>query len=155
MFIRRAILTATLASFAVIAAPRNMGGSWKLNLDKSKWGKRGKPTCEIIDIEENGPAIKYHGTIINADGSDVRKFAFDGAIDGKPYSAEGPDGAGTMTINQVNDDVTRWTYRSGDGKVTEEAVTSLSRDGKELTRRVHRKGPKGDFAWTEIYDKTK
>lgn len=152
---RRAFFAAILMTVALCAAPpQNMGGTWKLNLDKSKWGKRDKPTSELLTIEDNDPAIKYHGTIINADGSDERKFAFNGAIDGKPYPADGPDGAGTITINRVNPYVTKWTFRSTDGKVTEEAVTTISRDGKELTRRVHRKGPKGDFTWTEVYDKT-
>jgi hypothetical protein len=138
---------------AIAAAPFNMGGKWRLNLDKSKWGKRDKPTGIEISIEHQDPKLKYKGTVINADGTDKRDFSFEGAIDGKEYPAIGADGAGKMSIRRVNAYTTTWTYHSNDGKVTEEAQTTISSDGKVLTRRIHRKAPNGDFVWTEVYDK--
>ena len=155
MHLRRAtVAAAALVLVAFAAAPMNMGGSWKLDLDKSKWGKRDKPTSADLNIEHTEPSIKYHGTIINANATDRRDFKFEGAIDGKGYPYEGPDGMGTMTIQRVNAYVTKWNYRSGDGKVTEEATTTISRDGKVLTRIIRRKAPAGEFVWTEVYEKT-
>jgi hypothetical protein len=155
MLVRRAFCAAAFAAVAGFAAqPQNMGGSWKLNLDKSKWGKRDKPTSIELNIEHNEPSIRYHGTVINADATDRRDFKFDGNIDGKGYPADGPDGPGTMTISRVNPYSTRATFRSNDGKIIEESTTTISRDAKELTRRIHRKTPAGEFDWTEVYDKT-
>lgn len=154
MLVRYALLAAGLACIALAADVQNMGGSWKLNLDKSKWGNRDKPTSEELNVEHNEPAIKYKGSVIDANATDHRDFQFDGAIDDKPHSAEGPDGPGTMTIHRVNAYTTKWTFRSGDGKVTEEATMTISRDGKQLTRVIRRKAPTGEFSWTEVYDKT-
>ncbi len=155
MSVERASAVAAIVALALSAAPiQSMGGSWKLNVDKSKWGKRDRPASIDLKIEHNDPSIKYHGTVINADGSDKREFDFDGAIDGKAYPGNGPDGPGTITITRVNAYATKWTFRSKDGKVSEEAVTTVSRDGKQLTRRILRKTPTGELAWTEVYDKT-
>ncbi len=156
MFLSRIALIAAISLSPVAFAadqPANMGGTWKLNVDKSKWGKRDKPTQGDIQIEQHDPSFKYKGSVLNADGSDVRRFEFDGAIDGKSYPVSGPEGAGSITIKRVDANTIQSHYASKDGKVTEDATTSISRDGKELTRRIHRKGPNGDFTWTEVYDK--
>lgn len=132
----------------------NISGNWKLNVDKSKWGKRDKPTSIELSIEHNEPAFKYKGAVLNADGSDRREFTFDGAIDGKAYPANGADGDGTITFTRVNKSTIKSTFNSKDGKVTESATTAISSDGKQLTRRMYRKGPTGTFTWTEVYDRT-
>lgn len=148
-----AILATTCAAFA--AEPRSIGGTWTLNVDKSQWGKRDKPTSAELRIEHNEPSIRYTGTVINANATDSREFKFEGAIDGQPHPALGPEGEGTMTITRVNRSTTKWTFRSNDGKVSEESTTTLSDDGKAITRRIHRKSPQGEFTWTEVYEKVK
>lgn len=156
MFLSRiALITAICFSAAALAAdqPANMGGTWKLNIQKSKWGKRDKPTQAEIQIDQHDPSFKYKGSVLNADGTDARRFEFGGAIDGKSYPVSGPEGAGSITIKRVDANTIRSHYTSKDGKVTEDATTSISRDGKELTRRIHRKGPRGEFTWTEVYNK--
>jgi len=152
---RIAVLAAMSCSAALFAAdqPASMGGTWKLNIERSNWGKRDKPTQGDIQIEQTDPSFKYKGSVLNANGTDVRKFEFDGAIDGKSYPVSGPEGAGAITIKRVNATTIQSHYTSGDGKVFEDATTSISRDGKELTRRVRRKGPDGEVTWTEVYDK--
>ncbi|MBC7771522.1 MAG: hypothetical protein H7210_03390 [Pyrinomonadaceae bacterium] len=156
MLSRRTAFAALLAASTVAfsADVQNMGGSWKLNQEKSRWGKRDKPTGVELKIEHNEPAIRYTGTVINANATDRRDFKFDGAIDGQPHPATGPEGEGAMTINRVNKFTTKWTFRSNDGKVTEEAMTSISGNGREMTRRMERKAPEGTVTWTEFYEKT-
>lgn len=153
--IRKSLLSLIALSLALCAAgqPPNISGSWKLNLDQSKWGKRDKPTSSELAIEHNEPSLKYKGSILNADATDKREFKFEGAIDGKPYPAEGPDGTGTLTYQRVNQSTIHSTYKSSDGKVSEDATISISSDGKRLSRRVVRKGPAGSFVWTEVYDR--
>ena len=146
-------IAALAAAVSFAADVQSMGGSWKLNTERSKWGKRDKPSAVTLQIEHIEPAIRYHGTAINADASDRRDFKFDGAIDGKPHPANGPDGDGTMTITRTNRYTTKWTFRSADGKVIEDAITTVSRDGRRVERRMHRKGPTGEFIWTEVYEK--
>ena len=152
---RIAMLAAISCSAALFAAdqPANMGGTWKLNVEKSNWGKRDKPSHGDIHIEQRDPTFKYKGSVLNADGTDVRKFEFDGAIDGKSYPVSGPDGAGAVTVKRVNANTIQSHYTSSDGKVFEDATTSISKNGKELTRHVRRKGPQGETTWTEVYDK--
>lgn len=105
MFLSRiALITAISLSPVALAAdqPANMGGTWKLNIQKSKWGKRDKPTQAEIQIEQHDPSFKYKGSVLNADGTDARWFEFDGAIDGKSYPVSGPEGAGSITIQRVD-----------------------------------------------------
>lgn len=147
------ILCIAALSVAAADAPRSLGGKWRLNVDRSTWGKRDKPTAGELNIENQDPSIRYSGVVLNADATDRREFKFEGAIDGQPHRADGPDGQGEMTIRRINADTTRWTYRSDDGKVNEESTVTVSKDGRELTRRIHRKTPQGDFTWTEVYEK--
>jgi hypothetical protein len=147
-----AALSLTTVAFAA-SQPANMSGKWKLDLDKSKWGKRDKPTSADIQIEQQDTSFRYKGSVLNADGSDARSFEFDGAIDGKSYPVTGPQGGGSITIKRVNDNTIQSHYTSKDGRSFEDATTSISKDGKQLTRRVHRKGPEGDFSWIEVYER--
>ncbi len=154
MISRRALALLFGGMVLFAAQPLDLSGSWKLNTDKSKWGRRDKPTAIELKIEHHDPQIQYTGTVIDANGANPREFSFTGAVDGKAYPVEGPDGHGTMAIQKVNTWVTRWTYKSDDGKVLEEATTEVSRDGRQLTRSVHRKAPQGEFNWTEVYDRS-
>ena len=133
------------------AAVPNLTGTWKLNVEKSNWGKKEKPTSVIVQIEHNEPAWKYTGAI-TLPNSEEKTFAFDGATDGKERDATSAYGPGKMTIRRVNRFTITSTFRTNDGRYTETANTN-STDGRVLTRRMHLKSPDGDVSWVEIYEK--
>jgi len=147
----RWLSAAALPLLMFAATVPNLSGTWKLNLEKSQWGKKEKPTSVIVKIEHNDPAWKYTGTVIQPNG-EQKSFSFDGAIDGKERDAISAYGPGKMRINRVNRFTTVSTFHTNDGRFTETARTT-STDGQVMTRRMHLKSPGGDVSWVEVYDK--
>jgi hypothetical protein len=139
-----------LGSFA--AQIPDLTGTWKLNVAKSSWGKKQKPSSVLVVVEHNEPALKYHGTVVDAHG-DGRHFDFSGAIDGREHPVSGQYGEGKTTIRRVDSNTTTSRFQSNDGLIVETARTILSRDGKVLTRQLRLKDPNGEISWTEIYEK--
>jgi hypothetical protein len=151
----------TLAlSFAMVAAGAqvaNLSGTWQLNVQRSNWGKHPKPTSGTVVIEHQEPKFKYSGAVNVQTGTETSPgkstFSYDGAIDGKEYPVTGTAGAGKMTIRRVNPTTIESELRSSDGALLETAKTTISADGKRLTRDIKGAGPGGEVSWTETYDR--
>jgi len=151
----RALLTP--AALVALAGPcaaqlSNFSGYWVLNRDESSWGQVRKPLMMFVEIEHKEPTFNYHGSITYADET-TREFAFLGAIDGKEYPVERSYGPGRIVYTRVDARTIRSTYRSLDGQYSETTVTSVSRDGRRMTRKINLTIPGGSRAWTETYDK--
>lgn len=150
---RRVLLAWTALSLAVCAAPvPNLSGTWVLNIEKSRWGKKPKPQSVVVVIEHNEPALKYTGTVVDANG-DSRHFTVEGLIDGKEYPVAGDHGEGTIVLRRLNATTTSHELRSNDGRFVETATSRLSLDGKVLTRRLRQRSPEATLSWTEVYEK--
>lgn len=153
MHVRRALLVLiTLAVVFCAAQVTNLTGTWRLNLTKSAWAKKQKPTSIVLNIQHDEPTLQYTGTLVDAHG-DGRDFQFQGTLDGKEYPFTGPYGAGRIAFRRVDASTTVSTFRSNDGLIVEESRTGLSRNGKVLTHRVSLRDPNGELTWTEVYDK--
>ena len=139
-------LTALAAQFA------NLTGTWHLNVEKSRWGKRRKPVSVVVKIEHKEPALKYSGMVVDAN-SESRAIAFDEKIDGKEHPAETAYGPGKIIVNRVDATTLTVLLKSDDGRLVQTSRTTVSRDGKTLTRRLNLKLPDGEQTWTEIYEK--
>ena len=129
----------------------NLSGTWVLDAKQSKWGNHKPPTSIVISIEHHEPALKYSGQEIKPGEEQPREFSFDGAIDGKSYPVRGPGEEGTMYFKRVNPRTVDSVFTSKDHTETDEARTSLSADGKKMTREVKAKAPGGKESWTEVY----
>ena len=142
-----------LAAVGICAAQNaNLSGSWQLNVEKSHWGSKPKPVSVSLVIEHNDPALKYHGTV-NEGLEHTRDFSFEGAIDGKSYPMTAAAGPGQAVLKRVNASTIESEFKSSDGRSTETTRTSVSRDGKVLTRTIREKTPEGTKTWSEVYDK--
>ena len=131
---------------------RTFGGTWSLNVEKSRWGSVAKPFSVVLIIDHHGPEIHYRGTVTYAN-EDTREFGFAGAFDGKPYRMTRSFGDGLITLRKVDESTFDSTFRTDNGLHTETATTSLSRDGRILTRRLSVRSPEGSKSWTEVYEK--
>jgi hypothetical protein len=131
---------------------RSFSGSWHLNVEKSRWGSASKPFSVVIVIDHREPRIQYHGDVTYAN-EDERTFGFSGAFDGKPYRMSRSFGDGMITLRRLDESTVDSTFRTDDGLYTETARTSISRDGKTLTRKLTMRAPDGNTSWTEVYDK--
>ncbi len=130
----------------------NFSGTWKLNLDKSRYGNLRKPVAVIVTINHQDPAFSYSGSVVDADG-DLRNFEFSGAIDGKSYPASRNSGQGTVILRWTTSNTFTEVFTSADGRWVETITRSLSRNGRTLTQRTRLRGPNGQVTWTEVYDK--
>lgn len=146
----RFIATAALLTGCCAAQVSNVSGTWDLDVVKSTWGKTVRPVGVLIRIEHNEPKLKYNGTV-RTDGGNETTFEFDGAVDGKPYPTTCSHGAARIAYKRVNPYTTSSELKTDDGKFTENATTTIDKDGKTLTRRINAKGPEGTSIWTEVY----
>jgi hypothetical protein len=62
-------------------------------------------------------------------------------------------GSGKIVLKRLD----LWTFesvmKSDDGQYVETAKTSLSQDGRAMTRRLDLRSPEGTKSWTEVYEK--
>jgi hypothetical protein len=130
--------------------PRDLTGEWTLDINASSWGNAHRPLAVLMSINHREPLLKYSGSIMYT-SEETRQFEFDGRIDGREYSMERSFGAGRIVIRRLSASSIRSVFRTGDAEYTETAVTTISRDGRRLTRRIHVTGPGGDTHWTESY----
>lgn len=145
-------LLIVLASGVCAGQARNLSGNWHLNVEKSSWSSATKPVSVVLAIDHREPQLKYSGTVTYAN-EEERSFGFDGALDGKPYRMSRSFGEGSITLHRVDVRTVESSFRSDDGQFTETARTTVSRDGKTLTRKLTARSPGGNTSWTEIYEK--
>ena len=130
----------------------NLTGTWYLNAEKSQWGTVKKPISVVLEIQHREPALQYRGTVTYSN-EDTRDFAFEGAIDGKEYAMTRSFGAGTINLRRMDALTIEATFKTTDGAYIETTRTSLSRDGKTMTRRLRTQSPEGTKTWTEVYER--
>jgi hypothetical protein len=130
----------------------NTTGTWKLNVEKSDFGKDPKPQTIMVKVVHKEPAFKYSVTGTNSKAQPIN-VEFDGAIDGKPYKETGTQGGTTVTYKRLNDSTIEGTATSADGKTSEAFTLAVSKDGKVVTRKATVKGPEGEYTTLQIYEK--
>jgi hypothetical protein len=132
-----------------------MVGTWKLNLEKSKYAEGMAPKALMRTISADGDSVKYVFEGTAADGSEV-KFSFTVKYDGKDYDVSGkgaPAGADHITLKKLNSHMTQGTLKKGD-KVVANVTTTVSHDGKTATVQSKYTDDKGKVTHvTQVYDK--
>jgi hypothetical protein len=147
-----AIAVAVLWTKPAQAEVADISGTWKLNVEKSDFGKRPKPKSATLKLEHKEPSIKYTVTGTAGDGKPM-KIDFSGTLDGKDYPVHGSPFAAKSNATRVNNSTTKGVSTSSDGKTVETYTVTISKDGKTLTRKATVKGPDGEFTTLAIYDK--
>lgn len=143
------LLWTASAAFAQLG---NMSGDWYLNVEHSRWGQMRKPISVVLHITHHEPYLKYSGEVLYAN-EDVRDFSFDGAVDGKEHAMTRSFGPGRIIIHRVDLTTILSVMKSDDGQYVETARTSMTQDGKRMTRSLRLQSPEGVKTWTEIYEK--
>jgi hypothetical protein len=142
-----ALLSAALTSGA---APANISGAWRLSLEKTVWGARPKPLDVLLHIQHNEPALAYSG-VVTYSSEDGRQFSFSGAIDGKPYHMDRSFGGGTAVLRRIDAVAFESVFRTSDGASVETTRTTVTLDGKTLTRKIRLESRGVTSTSTEIY----
>jgi len=151
---RAAIFLAACFVGVCSAQVADLSGTWRLNIQKSRWGNVQRPFSILVTVEHKEPVLKYSGTMVYSGGEDTRTFAFSGAIDGREYPITRSFGKGKIVIQRINNWTIEAKFRSDDGQRSEVVRTSLSRDGKVMRRSIRRNGPEGELSWTEVYERS-
>ena len=152
LFTSTVILVAVLA-LAVIAwgADSNVG-TWKLNLDKSKYNPGPAPKSATLTIEAQDGGIKYASHGENAEGSPTH-IAFTAKYDGKDNLVTGSPDFNSIALKQIDAHTVESTTKK-DGTVMLTSRTVVSHDGKTRTLTSKGKNAKGqDVNNVVVYDR--
>jgi hypothetical protein len=109
-------------------------GTWKLNLDKSKYPAGQAPKSLTRTVSADGDALTYKFEGLASDGT-AFSYGFASKLDGKDSEVTGtgmPYGADHVAIKQLNSHMTSATLKKGD-KIVGTSSATVSHDGKMLT----------------------
>jgi len=136
-----------LALGAIVCAPafaqsNPAVGTWKLNVEKSKYNPGPAPKSLTRTLEAQGDNVKYSFEGVSAEGTAVA-YSFTVAYDGKesPITGSMPGGADTISIKRIDASNFETTLKKA-GKVIGTAKSEVSSDGKMTT--VMAEGTNGD-----------
>jgi hypothetical protein len=129
-------------------------GTWKLNLEKSKFDPGPGPKSLTRTVTTDGDGLKYTFEGVGADGKAL-SYGFSVKFDGKDYPVTGamPGGVDTISGKRVDANHYEATTKKG-GKVIGNAKVTVSADGKVTT--VDSMGTNAAGAKThdvQVYDK--
>jgi hypothetical protein len=130
-------------------------GTWKLNLEKSKYPAGTAPKSLTRNVSVDGDNVKYSFEGQGPDGAAVA-YSFTVKYDGKDYDVTGngaPFGADHIAIKRVNSHMFSATLKKGD-KIVATSTSTVSHDGKMTTLSSKGTDPAGKpVRSTSIFDK--
>jgi hypothetical protein len=106
-------------------------GSWKLNVEKSKYSPGPAPKSQILTWKPTGTGFSFTVDTVDPEGQAVQQQA-NGTFDGTPYAFKTPKISGMRTTKWV-DALTAEEVDTVDGKVRVSRTAVISKDGKILT----------------------
>jgi len=129
-------------------------GSWKLNLEKSKYNPGPAPKSMMRTLEAQGENVKYSFEGVSSEGTGIA-YSFTVAFDGKesPITGSMPGGADAISIKRTDANNFDATLTKA-GKVVGTAKSEISKDGKVTTVTAQATGGDGQaITSTAVYDK--
>jgi hypothetical protein len=152
-FLTSSLVLAAILAFTVIAwgADSNVG-TWKLNLDKSKYSPGPAPKSATLTIEAQDGGIKYTSHGENAQGSPTHR-EFTAKYDGQDNPVTGSPDFNSIALKRIDDHTIEATIKK-DGMVMGTSTTVISHDGQTRTLTSKGKNAAGqDVNNVVVYDK--
>jgi len=154
----RSLLTLTVVLVAVLAfamiawgADSNLG-TWKLNVDKSKYSPGPAPKSVTLIIEAHDGGIKYTSHGENAQGAPIH-IEFTAKYDGQDNPVTGSPDFNSIALKRIDAHTIEATIKK-DGMVMGTSRTVISLDGKTRTLTSKGKNAAGqDVNNVVVYDK--
>ena len=107
-------------------------GTWKLNVEKSKYSPGPAPQSVTVKVEAAGQGEKTNTAFVNADGSRTAT-EYTANFDGKDSPLTGSQfGADTVSLKRIDARTTERTDKKGD-KVVQVLTRVVAQDGKTMT----------------------
>ena len=133
-FFKLALATLALTSAVAAFAADNSLGTWKLNVEKSKYSPAPFPVKSITAVREaadNG--VKVTNTGARADGSAINAN-YTAKYDGSSASVSGSGAPyDTISLKKVNDNTFTWDTKNSSNKYHSHGKLTVSSDGKTMT----------------------
>jgi hypothetical protein len=145
---------AVVGTVAAQAQDNPLVGTWKLNIEKSKYDPGPKPTSLTRTVEAQGDGVKYTFAGTGGDGKPI-SYGFSVTFDGKdnPITGTIPSGADSISAKRINSNHYEATQKKG-GKVVGTSKVSVSKDGKVTTVDASGTNASGvKFHDVQVYDK--
>lgn len=117
-------------------------GTWKLNVEKSKFSPGPAPKGITTQFEPAGKGVKWTGTRIGGDGKPLAS-EFTASYDGKDYPLKGSPTADAVALRRI-DALTTERVNKKDGKVVSTEIRKVAKDGKSYTTTVKGTTAKGE-----------
>lgn len=121
-------------------APKELFGTWKLNLAKSKYSPGPAPKSMTIVYSPAGFGMKIVVDVVPADGAS-QHWEMTPMYDGRDHRVTGNPDADTISIKRISDSKGESTFKKG-GKVTAVNLRTISADGRTMT--IETKGTTAD-----------
>jgi hypothetical protein len=128
----------TLTLFSLIALPQvgfaqsnPLLGTWKLNLDKSKYSPGMAPRSLTLTIQQDGQNFKNTSQGIDARGNPTTGVLMH-IYDGQPHPSTGSPDYDTTAYTRVDANTLVWSRFKG-GKLVAVGTGVVSQDGKTWT----------------------
>ena len=147
------LVVGTLAVSVALWAADPILGTWKLNLEKSKYGARPAPKSSTATFAaQEGGMIKYTADSID-DKSQATHTEWSAKLDGKEYPVTGSPTGDTVVGKQISARTIEWTVKK-EHKIVVTGKSVISKDGKTLTTVWSGTDEKGQTqSWTAVSDK--
>ncbi len=117
-------------------------GTWKLNLEKSKYSPGPPPKSLTVKWEPAGKGVKFTSEGVSADGKPTAT-EFTGNYDGKDNPFKGSPVVDTVSLRRIDANTTERTDKKA-GKVVQTLTRVVAKDGKTFTTTVKGTNAKGE-----------
>lgn len=145
---KRIFLVIAAAAFGLAAtgvqaqAPDPGMGSWKLNLEKSKYNPGPPPKSLVVKFEPAGKGVKGMTESVSADGNKIAT-EYVANFDGKDAPIKGSPVADSVSLVR-KDPLTIVRTDKKAGKPVQTLTRTVAKDGKSFTVAIKGKNAKGE-----------
>lgn len=151
---RKSLLGVLLLVSAALWAADPNAGTWKVNLEKSKYTTdHASPKSLTVTYKEQADGLILDAVGVDAKGDPI-KVHWAAKFDGKDYpSTGGAAGTDTVSLKRIDADTIETTNKRK-GEVITTVRSVVSKDGKTRTSTWSGKDSKGNpETWTVVFDK--
>jgi hypothetical protein len=145
------IIVVATTAIGTFAADNSLG-TWKLNMEKSKFSPSAPVKSLTTNREASDGGVKTTTTGEQTDGTPINA-SYTAKYDGKEYPVSGAP-YDTITIKQVNVNTFTFTQKKTDGKYSVTGRSVVSKNGKTMTSTIKGTNAAGQaYNATMVYDK--
>src|ERR1700680_3505290 len=149
--LKKLTFVVVLTAIGAFAADNSLG-TWKLNMEKSKFSPAAPVKSLTTTREASDGGVKIASTGERADGTPINA-SYTAKYDGKEYPVTGSP-YDTIAVKQVNANTLTFTAKKKDGKYNVTGRNVVSKDGKTLTSTAKGTNAEGQaYSGTMVYEK--